>query len=74
MTIHILPHLEIHPIYNHQTQILLQMLKRFCSQEPDIAVSGGSPPVPGKYGSGCSQPSIGLSTESPMKELEKVYK
>lgn len=28
-------------------------------------------PVPDKYRSGCSQPSIGLSTGSPMKELEK---
>jgi hypothetical protein len=34
-----LPHLGIHPIYNHQTQTLLQMLTRFCWQEPDIAVS-----------------------------------
>jgi hypothetical protein len=25
-----LPHLEIHPIYNHQTQILLHMPERFC--------------------------------------------
>jgi hypothetical protein len=31
-------------------------------------------PVPGKYRSGCSQSSIGQSTESPMKELEKVPK
>jgi hypothetical protein len=29
-------------------------------------------PVPGKYRSGCSQSSIGWSTKSPMKELEKV--
>jgi hypothetical protein len=28
-------------------------------------------PVPDKYRSGCSQPSIGWSTWSPMKELEK---
>jgi hypothetical protein len=28
--------------------------------------------VPGKYRSGCSQPSIGQSTGSPMKELDKV--
>ena len=27
--------------------------------------------VPGKYRSGCSQSSIGRSTGSPMKELEK---
>jgi hypothetical protein len=30
MTIQRLPHLGIHPIYNHQTQTLLQMLTRFC--------------------------------------------
>jgi hypothetical protein len=27
--------------------------------------------MPDKYRSGCSQPSIGLSTGSPVKELEK---
>jgi hypothetical protein len=27
--------------------------------------------VPGKYRSGCSQPSIGLSIGSPKKELER---
>jgi hypothetical protein len=31
--------LGIHPINNHQTQILLQMPRRACRQEPDIAVS-----------------------------------
>ena len=30
--------------------------------------------VPDKYRNGCSQPSIGLSIGSPMKELEKVPK
>jgi hypothetical protein len=30
--------------------------------------------VPDKYRSGCSQPSIGLSTGSPMEELEKGLK
>jgi hypothetical protein len=29
-TIQKLPHLEIHPIYNHQTQTLLHMPARFC--------------------------------------------
>jgi hypothetical protein len=29
-TIQTLPHLGIHPIYNHQTQILLHMPERFC--------------------------------------------
>ena len=73
-TIQRLPHLGIHPIYNHQTQILLHMPERFCWQDPDIAVSCEAMPVPGKYRSGCSQSSIGLSTGSPMKELEKVPK
>jgi hypothetical protein len=40
-----------------------------CWQEPDIAVSWEA--VPDKYRGGCSQPTIGLSTRSPMKELEK---
>jgi hypothetical protein len=30
--------------------------------------------VPDKYRDGCSQPTIGLSTESTMEELEKVPK
>jgi hypothetical protein len=42
-----------------------------CWQEPDIAVSWESLLVPDKYRSVCSQTSIGLSTGSPMKELEK---
>jgi hypothetical protein len=29
-TIQRLPHLEIHPIYNHQTQTLWHMPERFC--------------------------------------------
>jgi hypothetical protein len=29
-TIQRLPHLGIHPIYNHQTQTLLHMPERFC--------------------------------------------
>jgi hypothetical protein len=29
-TIQRLPHLGIHPIYNHQTQTLLHMSARFC--------------------------------------------
>jgi hypothetical protein len=29
-TIQRLPHLEIHPIYNHQTQTLLHLPARFC--------------------------------------------
>jgi len=31
-------------------------------------------PVPGKYGSGCSQLAIGWNTGPPMEELEKVPK
>jgi hypothetical protein len=47
----------------------------FCKlQEPDIAVSFNAMPVPYKYISGCSQPAIGQSTWSPVKELEKVSK
>jgi hypothetical protein len=34
-----LPHLGIHPINNHQTQILWQMPTRACLQEPGITVS-----------------------------------
>jgi hypothetical protein len=48
-TIQRLPHSGIHPLYNHQTQILLHMSARFCLQDPDIAVSCEAMPVPGKY-------------------------
>ena len=58
MTIQRLPHLGIHPINNHQSQILLHMSTRFCWQEPDIAISWDALPVPDKYKSGCSQPSL----------------
>jgi hypothetical protein len=37
----------------------------------NIAVSQDVLPVPDKFKSGCSQPTIGLSTRSPMGELEK---
>ena len=33
-----LPYLGIHPINNHQTQILWEMPERACRQLPDIAV------------------------------------
>ena len=59
MTIQRLPHLRIHSINNHQTQTLRQMPTRACWQDPDIAVSWGAFPVPGKYRSECSQSSIG---------------
>ena len=74
MTIQKLPHPGIHPIYQHQIQILLWMPTSACWQEPDIAASWETLPVPDKYRSGCSQSSIGLSTGSPMKELEKGVK
>ena len=68
MTIQTLPHLGIHPIYSHQTQILLWMPISVYWQKPVIAVSGEATPVPDKYRGGCSQPTIGLNTESPMEE------
>jgi hypothetical protein len=74
MTNQRLLHLGIHPINNHQNQTLLWMPTRACWQELDIAVSWEALPVPDKYRRGCSQPSIGWSTGSPVKELEKVSK
>jgi hypothetical protein len=71
MTIQRLPHLGINPINNNQTQTLWQMPTRAYWQEPDVAVSWGPLPVPGKYRSGFSLSFIGWSTRSPMKELEK---
>jgi hypothetical protein len=65
MTVQRLPHLGFHTIYNHQTQTLLWILTRACRQDPDIAVFWEALPVPNKYISGCSQPSIGWSTVSP---------
>ena len=73
-TIQRLPHLWIHPIDNHQTQTLLHMSERFSFQDPDIALSYESMPMPGKYRSGCSQSAIGWNTGPLMKELEKVPK
>ena len=71
MTIQRLSHLGIHPIQNHKTQTLLQMLRSACWQESDMALSWKALPVPHKYRSGCSKPSIGLSIGFPVKELEK---
>ena len=70
-TIQRLPHPGIHPINNHQTQTLLHMPARFCWQDPDIVVSREAPPVPDIYRDGSSQPTIGLSKRSPVKELDK---
>jgi hypothetical protein len=39
MTTQRLPHLEIHPIENHQSQTLLWMPTRACGQEPEKVVS-----------------------------------
>ena len=47
--IQILPHPRIHPIFSHQSQTLMHMPARFCSQDPDKAVSCDAMPVPGKY-------------------------
>ena len=58
-TIQRLPHPRIHPINNHEAQTLLHMPARFCSQDPDIAVSCEAMPVSGKYRSGCLPSSIG---------------
>jgi hypothetical protein len=66
-----LHHLVIYPIYNHQTQTLWQMPTSACWQEPDIAVSWETLPVPDKYRAGCSQPTIEMSTQFPMVELER---
>ena len=69
-----LPHLGIHPIYNHETQTLLHIPARFFLQEPDIALFCEAMPVPGKYRSVCSQSSIGWNNRPLNKELEKVPK
>jgi hypothetical protein len=45
-----------------------------CRQESDIAVSWEVLQEPDKNRGGCSQPTIGLSTGSPMEELEKGLK
>ena len=74
MNIQKLPHLGIYPINNHQIQALLWMPTSACWQEPDMAVSWKALPVPDKYRSGCSKTTIGWSTGSSMKELEKVPK
>jgi hypothetical protein len=69
--IHWPSYLGIHPIYSSQIQTLLWMPTSACWQEPDIAVSWEALSVPDNCRNGCSQPSIGWSTRSPMKELEK---
>ena len=49
-------------LFNNETQTLVHMPKRFCCQDPDIAVSCEAMLVPGKSRSGCSQSSIGWNT------------
>jgi hypothetical protein len=66
-----LPHLDIHPIYSHQTQTLLQMPRSACWQEPDIVVSWETLPEPDKYRGRCYQPTMRQSTGSSVEELEK---
>jgi hypothetical protein len=50
------------------------MPARFCSRDPDIAVSYEVMPMPGKYRSGWSQSSIRWITGLPKENLEKVPK
>jgi hypothetical protein len=71
LTIQRLSHLVIHPIYNLQTRKVLWTSTSACWKVPDIAVPSEALPVPDKYGSECSLPSIGLSIGFPMKQLEK---
>ena len=72
-TIQRLLHLGIHPLISHQMQVLSHISARFCSKDPDIAVSFEAMPVPGKHRSGCSQSGIEWNTGPPM-ELEKLPK
>jgi len=68
-------HLGIHRIYRHQTQTLLQIPRRVCWLEPDNSCPMREAlPEPDKYRCGCSQPTIRLSTGSPMEEWEKDLK
>ncbi|MCF6772801.1 hypothetical protein L3H34_10885, partial [Corynebacterium sp. MC-22] len=45
-TIQKLPYPGIHSIISHQTQTLLHMPARFCSQDPYITISCEAMPVP----------------------------
>jgi hypothetical protein len=54
--------LGIHPIYSHQTQMLLWMPGSTCWQEPDMAISWEVLTEPDKCKGWCSQPTIGLRT------------
>jgi len=72
--IHKLPHMDMNPIYSHQTQATLLMPRSACWQELDIAVFWEALPEPDNYRGGCLQPTIGLRTGSPIEELEKGLK
>jgi hypothetical protein len=74
MTIQRLTHMGIHPIHIYQTKTLLWIPTNACCQKPDIAVFRESLPVPDKYSLVCFQPTIGLSTGSPMEVLAKGSK
>jgi hypothetical protein len=69
-----LSHLGIHPIYSHQTLMLLWIRGSACWPKHDMAVSWEALPEPDKYRGWCSQPIIGLSAGSMMEELEKGLK
>jgi hypothetical protein len=62
-----LPHLRILPIYSHQIQKQLWLLRSACWQELDITVSWEALPKPVKYRGGCSQPTIELSRRFPVE-------
>jgi hypothetical protein len=66
--------LGIHLIYISQSRHYCVCQQVAFWQEPDIALSWETLPVPDNYRGGCSQPSIGLSTGSPMEVLEKGHK
>ena len=68
------PHLEISSIYSHQKETLLLMLWNPCWDKPYIAVSWETLPEPYKYRGGCLQQTIGQSTGSLIKKLEKGLK
>jgi hypothetical protein len=70
-TIQRLPHLGIHPTSRYEIQTLLLMPRGACWQEPNTAVSWELLPDPDQYRWGGLQPTIGLSTGTPMEELGK---
>jgi hypothetical protein len=67
-------HLGIHPIHSCLTWTLLWMPGKCLLTGALYDYLLGALPEPDKYRGGCSQPTIGLSTGSPMVELEKGLK